>query len=56
MVKPGVLVPLASEKFDRDGRLVDQQTRAVLREHLDAFADWIARLIVVRETLGAKAA
>ena len=56
MVKPGVLVPLASEKFDRDGLLVDQQTRAVLREHLDAFTDWIARLIVARETLRAKAA
>ena len=56
MVKPGVLVPLPSEKFDGDGRLVDQQTRAVLREHMDAFANWIARLIVVKETLGAKAA
>ena len=56
MVKPGVLVPLASEKFDRDGRLVDQQTRAVLREHLDAFADWIARLDVGKVTLGDKAA
>ena len=56
MVKPGVLVPLASEKFDRDGRLVDQQTRAVLRDHLDKFADWIARLVVVEETRAAKAA
>ena len=56
MVKPGVLVPLASEKFDRDSRLVDQQTRAVLRGHLDAFADWIARLNVGRETIEAVAA
>ena len=56
MVKPGVLVTLASEKFDRDGRLVDQRTRAVLREHLVAFAGWIARLSVGNETLEAKAA
>ena len=56
MVKPGVLVPLASEKFDRDSRLVDQQTRAVLREHLVAFAGWIARLSVGNETLAARAA
>ena len=56
MVKPGVLVPLASEKFDGDGRLVDQQTRAVLREHLDAFSDWIARLATGREALLAEAA
>ena len=56
MVKPGVLVPLASEKFDSEGLLVDEQTRAVLRKHLDAFVDWIARIMVAEETLGAKAA
>ena len=46
MVKPGVLVSMAWEKFDEQGRLADPQTRMVLQGHLAAFAEWIARLTV----------
>ena len=47
-VKPGVFVDLAWEKFDSEGRLVDRDTREFLREHLEAFAMWVARLGVKR--------
>ena len=53
MVKPGVLVPMAWEKFDEQGRLVDPQTRTVLQGHLAAFADWITRLTVSRVAMAA---
>ena len=42
MVKPGVQVSLFPEqKFDADGRLVDEATRGLLRAHLGAFERWI---------------
>jgi len=44
MVKPGVFVDLAWEKFDSEGRLMDRDTRDLLRGHLEAFATWMARL------------
>ena len=53
MVKPGVLVPMAWQKFDEEGRLADQQTRTVVQGHLEAFADWIARLTVSRVAMAA---
>ena len=46
MVKPGVMVPMAWEKFDEQGRLVDPETRTVLEGHLAMFTAWIARLTV----------
>ena len=53
MVKPGVFVSMAWEKFDADGRLVDQQSRAVLRSHLEAFLNWIDMLTARRAALAA---
>ena len=42
--QPEVLVFRAHEKFDADGRLADEATRAFVRRLLDALADWTARL------------
>lgn len=44
MVKPGVLVSMPWTKFDDLGRLTDEETRAFLRAHLEAFAEWVARV------------
>ena len=41
MAKPGVQVSLfPQQKFDADGRLVDEATRGLLRAHLGAFLRW----------------
>lgn len=39
--KPEVLVMRAREKFDAEGRLVDETTRGFIRDLLRALADWI---------------
>jgi hypothetical protein len=44
MVKPGVLVAMPWTKFDDLGRLTDEDTREFLRRHLEAFAEWVARV------------
>ena len=50
MVKPGVLVQAFSPmRFDSDGNLIDDQTRELLRRHLDDFAKWILQLVRPRE-------
>jgi chromate reductase, NAD(P)H dehydrogenase (quinone) len=41
---PEVLVGLASEKFDDDGNLADQETRVEVRELLVSLAAWTRRL------------
>ena len=42
MVKPGVLVQaFGPMRFNSDGDLTDEDTRQVLREHLQEFARWI---------------
>jgi chromate reductase len=41
MPQPEVLVFRASEKFDADGRLTDERTRANLARFLAAFGDWV---------------
>jgi hypothetical protein len=43
MPQPEVLVGRASEKFDEQGRLVDEATRKFLRRFLEQFVVWIAR-------------
>ena len=43
MPAPQVLVGLAHEKFDADGRLSDDKTRDFVRQYLDAFAIWVER-------------
>ncbi len=39
-----LLVSRAREKFDEHGDLVDAKTRAELAQHLEALADWTARV------------
>jgi chromate reductase, NAD(P)H dehydrogenase (quinone) len=43
LLQPEVLIARAHEKFDADGRLVDQATRDFLATFLQRFADLIAR-------------
>ena len=46
MVKPGVLVQaFAPMKFDSEGNLIDDDTRELLRRHLDEFAKWTLKLV-----------
>ncbi len=44
MQQPEILVARAGEKFDADGRLVDDTTREYLGKFLVAFAAWIERV------------
>ena len=44
LLQPEVLVRGAKEKFDAEGRLVDEPTREFVRTHLAALADWARRL------------
>ena len=44
MPQPEVLVARAREKFDADGRLVDEATREHLAKFLAAFGAWIERV------------
>ena len=50
MVKPGLLVQaFAPPRFDSEGNLVDEETRELLRNHLDAFSKWTLQLVRPRE-------
>ncbi len=50
MVKPGVLVQaFAPPRFDSQGNLIDEETKDLLRKHLDEFTTWISRLVRPRE-------
>jgi len=42
--KPEVLVMRAQEKFDADGRLVDETARGLIRDLLMALMDWTSNL------------
>ncbi len=44
MPQPELLVFRAHEKFDADGRLIDESTRAHLAKFLAAFRDWVVRI------------
>ncbi len=44
LAKPEVHIANPAEKFNADGRLVDEQTRRQIRALLDALAGWVARL------------
>jgi chromate reductase len=41
--QPEVLIPRAHERFDADGRLVDESTRALLVKFGEAMAGFVAR-------------
>jgi chromate reductase len=43
MPQPELLVFRAHEKFDADGRLIDETTSAYLRRYLEAFLEWTRR-------------
>jgi chromate reductase len=43
MPSPQVFVNRAREKFDTDGRLTDEKTRAYLATFMQAFARWVRR-------------
>lgn len=42
--KPEVMVPMIHEKFDKEGKLVDQKTREKLTECLNALIAWTNQL------------
>lgn len=42
--KPEVIVPLAMKKFDADGVLTDEETKAKVKEQLQALAMWVEKL------------
>ena len=44
LLSPEVLVTRAQEKFDNEGRLTDEATRAYVRKLLEALRDWTRRL------------
>jgi chromate reductase, NAD(P)H dehydrogenase (quinone) len=44
LVKPEVYVTFAGEKFDSEGRLIDDEVSEQISAQLSAFADWIALL------------
>jgi len=44
MNRPEVMIPLAQNKFDADGKLTDQPTRDFIAAHLAAFKAWVLRL------------
>ena len=53
MVKPGVQIQaFAPQKFDSDGNLIDENTKELLRRHLEEFTNWCARLIWPRQFVG----
>lgn len=43
MPAPQVFVGQARDKFDADGRLTDEKTRAYLKTFMEAFVRWIER-------------
>jgi chromate reductase len=42
--QPEVMVPLANEKIDQNGRLTDQKTREKIKELLEALVIWTKKL------------
>ena len=45
MVKPGLIVQAFSPmRFDSEGNLIDEETKELLRRHLDEFTKWIVLL------------
>jgi chromate reductase len=42
--QPEVMVPLAQEKIDKDGKVTDQKTREKIRELLEGLVAWTRRL------------
>jgi chromate reductase len=49
LTRPEVMIPLAREKFDAQGELVDPMSRKFVAELLIALAAWTRRLAVTRD-------
>ena len=50
MIKPGVQVQAYSPmRFDREGNLIDEEVKDLLRNHLDEFAKWTLRIVAAHE-------
>ncbi len=50
MVKPGVQIQaFAPGTFDSEGNLIDNETKELLRRHLEEFTKWILQLVQPRE-------
>lgn len=43
MIKPEVTVPRCADKFDAEGKLRDDTTRALVRQFIEALPAWVAR-------------
>ena len=53
MVKPGMQVQaFAPGTFDSEGNLIDEDTKELLRRHLEEFSNWSARLLWPRQFVG----
>ncbi|HUY69736.1 MAG TPA: NADPH-dependent FMN reductase, partial [Candidatus Tyrphobacter sp.] len=42
--RPEIMVPFAADKFDKDGKLIDEETKGKLAEFLKALIDWTNQL------------
>lgn len=42
--QPEMMVPFAQDKFDKEGKLIDQKTREKIRELLESLIAWTKRL------------
>jgi chromate reductase len=42
--KPEIFIGMAQNKFDAEGRLIDEPTRKIMTEQMAAFRDWIGRV------------
>lgn len=42
--RPEVMVPLAEGKFDEEGMLTDEKTRAKIRELLESLVSWARKI------------
>jgi len=42
--KPEIFIGMAHNKFDAEGRLLDEPTRKIMTEQMVAFRDWIGRV------------
>jgi chromate reductase len=44
MIEPAVLVPLARQKFDESGKLLDEAVRKQVTDFMAAFAAWVPKI------------
>jgi chromate reductase len=44
LARPEVMIPFAADKFDGEGRLIDERTRGAIRAQLEALVAWTRRV------------